>query len=81
MNILALHGLERKLSKPKRAILETYGSVIAPDNNYKSNPNVIHNLYDEYHNQDINAIIGSNMGGFSALYTIRLYPTAMISNK
>jgi hypothetical protein len=68
MNILYLHGLESKLSDPKRAILETYGTVIAPDIDYKSNPNVIQNLYDEYHNQDINTIIGSSMGGFTAYH-------------
>ncbi|MFV8337228.1 YqiA/YcfP family alpha/beta fold hydrolase [Flavobacterium sp. RSP29] len=64
MNILFLHGLESKLSEEKKVILETYGTVIAPDLEYKSNPNVIQNLYDEYKNQDINAIIGSSMGGF-----------------
>jgi len=46
MNILFLHGLESKLSEPKRAILEVYGTVIAPDIDYKSDPNVIQNLYD-----------------------------------
>lgn len=61
MNILYLHGLESKLSVQKRAILEVYGTVIAPDIDYNSNPNVIQNLYEEYHNQDINAI--SSMGG------------------
>ena len=64
MNILFLHGLESKLSDEKRAILETYGTVIAPDLEYNSNPNVIQNLYDEFVNQDINTIIGSSMGGF-----------------
>lgn len=68
MNILFLHGLESKLSEPKRAILESYSKVIAPDIDYKSNPNVMQNLYDEYHNQDINAIIGSSMGGFTAYH-------------
>jgi len=68
MNILFLHGLESKLSPPKRAILEIYGKVITPVIDYKSNPNVIENLYDEYHNQDINAIIGSSMGGFTAYH-------------
>lgn len=70
MNILFLHGLESKLSDPKRAILETYGKVIAPDIDYKSNPNSIQNLYDEYHNQEINVIIGSSMGGFAAYHLV-----------
>jgi predicted esterase YcpF (UPF0227 family) len=68
MNILFLHGLESKLSDPKRAILESYGTVIAPNIDYKSHSNVIQNLYDEYHDQDINAIIGSSMGGFAAYH-------------
>jgi hypothetical protein len=68
MNILFLHGLESKLSDRKRVILETSGKVISPDLEYKSNPNVIQNLYDEYLDQDINAIIGSSMGGFSAYH-------------
>jgi dienelactone hydrolase len=68
MNILFLHGLESKLSDPKRAILETYGTVIAPDLDYKLNPDTIQNLYDEYKNQNINVIIGSSMGGFTAFH-------------
>jgi predicted esterase YcpF (UPF0227 family) len=68
MNILFLHGLESKLSDEKRDILQNYGTVIAPDIDYKSNPNAIQNLYDEYHNQDINVIIGSSMGGFAAYH-------------
>ncbi len=68
MNILFLHGLESKLSDPKRAILEAYGKLIAPDIDYKTNPNAIQNLYDDYHNQDINVIIGSSMGGFAAYH-------------
>jgi predicted esterase YcpF (UPF0227 family) len=68
MNILFLHGLESKLSDPKRTILESFGKVIAPDIAYKSNPNVIQNLYDQYHDQYINAIIGSSIGGFAAYH-------------
>ncbi|MBF2709746.1 YqiA/YcfP family alpha/beta fold hydrolase [Flavobacterium soyangense] len=68
MNILFLHGLESKLSDEKRTILEAYGTVIAPDLEYKSNPDIIQNLYDEYKNQNINAIIGSSMGGFAGFH-------------
>ena len=64
MNILFLHGLESTLSPEKRAILEKYGNVIAPDVAYKSSPDMIKYLYDAYETQDINAIIGSSMGGF-----------------
>lgn len=68
MNILYLHGLESQLSPEKRLILEKYGDVIAPDLDYKSNPNIIQNLYAEFKNQSINAIIGSSMGGFAGYY-------------
>jgi predicted esterase YcpF (UPF0227 family) len=68
MNILFLHGLESKLSDEKRTILETYGTVIAPDLDYKSNPSVIQNLFEEYKVPEINAIIGSSMGGFAAYH-------------
>jgi predicted esterase YcpF (UPF0227 family) len=68
MNILFLHGLESKLSDEKRAILETYGSVTSPDVDYKLNPDAIQNLYDEFKNKNINAIIGSSMGGFAAYH-------------
>ena len=68
MNILFLHGLESKLSDEKRTILETYGTVIAPDLYYKSIPNVLQNLYDEYKNEEINVIIGSSMGGFAGFH-------------
>lgn len=92
MNILYLHGLESKLSDEKKAILKTYGTVIAPDLNYNSNPNTIQNLYDEYKNQEINVIIGSSMGGvqvfiwqmalvFALYYTILPCPTETMSCK
>ena len=68
MNILFLHGLESKLSNGKRKILENYGNVIAPDLDYKANPNIIQNLYDEYQDQNINAIIGSSFGGFTGYH-------------
>lgn len=68
MNILYLHGLESKLSPEKRQILEKFGNIIAPDLDYKSNPNKIQQLIDEYKNGPINAIIGSSMGGFAGYY-------------
>lgn len=72
MNILFLHGLESKLSEPKRAILEKYGQVIAPDLDYKSNPNMIEFLFNTYQNQKIDVIIGSSMGGFAGYYLAQL---------
>jgi esterase/lipase len=68
MNILFLHGLESKLSPAKRVILEKYGTVIAPDLDYNSNPDTIQNLYNEFKNKEINVIVGSSMGGFAGFY-------------
>ena len=46
MNILYLHGLDSNLSIKKKEILEPFGSIIAPDLDYRSNPNMIKTLFD-----------------------------------
>lgn len=68
MNILFLHGLESKLSDEKKAILEKYATIIAPDLDYKLNPNTIEFLYETYKDQNIDAIIGSSMGAFAGYH-------------
>lgn len=68
MNILYLHGLESKLSLPKKEILEKYGTVAAPDMDYFANPKMIEWLINEYQNKEIDVIIGSSMGGFAGYY-------------
>lgn len=68
MNILYLHGLESKLSLQKRESLERYGKVFAPALDYHNNPASIESILLEYSNADINAVIGSSMGGFAAYY-------------
>jgi len=70
MNLLYLHGLESKLSDEKRGILINHAQVIAPDLDYKSNPNIIEFLFETY--QNIDAIIGSSMGGFAGYYLANL---------
>ncbi|MBW4362346.1 YqiA/YcfP family alpha/beta fold hydrolase [Flavobacterium taihuense] len=72
MSTLYLHGLESKLSDEKRTILEIYAPVIAPDLDYKSNPNMIEFLYDTYKNQKIDVIIGSSFGGFVGYHLANL---------
>ena len=64
MTIIYLHGLESKLSDVKRAVLEDFGTVIAPDMDYKSNCEMFHYLMETYKNESIDCIIGSSMGGF-----------------
>jgi predicted esterase YcpF (UPF0227 family) len=72
MNILYLHGLDSNLSNEKKQILEQFGNVIAPDLDYRSNPNMIETLFNEYANQNIDLIIGSSMGGFAGFYLSKL---------
>ncbi|RZL41903.1 MAG: hypothetical protein EOP00_24110 [Pedobacter sp.] len=64
MNILYLHGLESKLSEVKREILLPFGTVFAPDLDYKNNAEIFDWILNSYKNQTFNCIIGSSMGGF-----------------
>ncbi|NRS89318.1 hypothetical protein HNQ02_002244 [Flavobacterium sp. 7E] len=75
MTILYLHGLESKLSPQKKLILEQYGTIIAPDLDYRENPNMVETLYNEYKTQNIDIIIGSSMGGFTGFYLSKLMQT------
>ena len=68
MNILYLHGLDSKLSPEKKAILEKYGKVHAPNLNYYTNPDAIETILEMYADVDINTVIGSSMGGFVAYH-------------
>lgn len=68
MNILYLHGLDSSLSKEKHAILDKYGAVYAPQIDYRKNLKTVETILAYYRDMDINAIIGSSMGGFAAYY-------------
>ena len=68
MNILYLHGLDSKLSDEKKAVLEKFGNVYAPDLNYYEDPDAIETILDYYPDVEINAVIGSSMGGFAGYY-------------
>ena len=68
MNILYLHGLESKLSPEKRAILEQYGKVLAPDLDYHNNPSTIESILKDHSEEKIDAVVGSSMGGFAGYY-------------
>lgn len=68
MTILYLHGLESKLSDAKRAVLEQFATVIAPDLDYKSNPEMFAFVMKTYQNEAVDCIIGSSMGGFMGYY-------------
>lgn len=68
MNILYLHGLESKLSPEKRNLLEKYGEVYAPDVDYYKDPKAIENILKKYAGLDIDAVVGSSMGGFAGYY-------------
>lgn len=81
MNILYLHGLESKLSPIKRAVLENYGTVNAPDMDYKSNSEMYDFILESYKNESIDCIIGSSMGGFMSYYVaLKLNVPALLFN-
>jgi len=68
MTILYLHGLESKLNPAKRAILEQFGTVIAPDLDYHNNPDIFELLLNLIKHEKIDVVIGSSMGGFMSYY-------------
>lgn len=72
MNILYLHGLDSFLSDEKNQILKPFGNVIAPKLDYRSNPNCIETLFNQYFNQNIDVLIGSSMGGFAGFYLSKM---------
>ncbi len=81
MNILYLHGLESKLSDVKRVVLEKFGTVIAPDMDYKSNSEMYDFILETYKNESIDCIIGSSMGGFISYYlAMKLNVPALLFN-
>lgn len=81
MKILYLHGLESKLSPEKREILEKYGEVVAPDVDYYQDPKAIENLLKKYAGLNIDAVVGSSMGGFAGYHiSNRLDRPALLFN-
>ena len=81
MNILYLHGLDSKLSPQKREILEKFGKVFAPDLDYYSNQNAIETIVGMYPDVEINAVIGSSMGGFAGYHVSNiLHRPALLFN-
>lgn len=73
INILYLHGLQPGIQKvpissEKRTILEEYGTVLAPEIDYHTNPNCFEWLENNYKEESIEMIIGTSMGGFMAYY-------------
>ncbi len=68
MTILYLHGLESKLSPAKRSILESFGTVIAPDMDYHNNQNVYDSIIELHAATNFDVVIGSSMGGFMSYY-------------
>ena len=65
MNILYLHGLMSKLSPEKRKVLEKYGSVFAPDIDYKSKHIQPIEILKQFPDTEFNVVIGSSMGGLN----------------
>lgn len=81
MKILYLHGLESRLSPEKREVLEKYGEVVAPDVDYHQDPKAIENLLKKYAGLNIDAVVGSSMGGFAGYHiSNRLDRPALLFN-
>ena len=72
MKLLYLYGLDSSLSEEKKQILEKFGTIVAPDIDYRSNPNIIQTLFEKYKNEKIDVIVGSSLGGFAGFYLSKL---------
>ena len=73
--ILYLHGLDSHLTDEKRKILENHFEVVAPQINYRENITLFQELSEILTtNKDIEAVIGSSMGGCFSYY-LSLYHT------
>lgn len=68
MNILYIYGLDSKLSPDKKTILEKFGNVFTPDVDYYNDRQAIESILFQMKNRNIDAVIGSSMGGFAGYY-------------
>lgn len=66
MNILYLHGLKSKLSTKKRAVLERFGKVHAPNIDYDQGYIRPVGILKEFEDIEFNVVIGSSMGALNA---------------
>lgn len=70
MKVLYLHGLDSSLQSDRRAALERYGEVAAPQLSYRSSPHLLEQLITEY--ATVDALVGSSAGGLVAYYLAQL---------
>ena len=68
MAILYLHGLKSKLSPSKKSVLESFGTVIAPNLNYYNKPNVFEFILQLNVEHHFDVAIGSSVEGFMSYY-------------
>lgn len=68
MNILYIYGLDSKLSPEKKKVLQQYGRVLTPDIDYYTNADSISGILKQMRDENIDAVIGSSMGGFAGFY-------------
>jgi hypothetical protein len=66
MKILYLHGLDSTLQDDRRAVLNPYGEIFAPELDYRSNPQLFSELIAQY--AEVDALIGSSAGGLVVYY-------------
>ena len=58
-----LHGYQGYVTDEKKAFLNQFGDVYAPNIEYDNNPNVLFELYDEFKDQKLDFVSGTSLGG------------------
>jgi uncharacterized protein len=61
---LYIHGLNSSLNEEKRAVLERFTNVIAPQMDYPNQPDAYFDLLKMAKRESFDYIIGSSMGGY-----------------
>ncbi len=63
-----LHGLNSFLNEEKRFLLQKHTEVIAPNMDYRNQPDAYQYIINLAQKEGINLIIGTSMGGFLGYY-------------
>jgi hypothetical protein len=81
LKTLYLHGLNSSLTNEKRAVLESYAEVRAPNLDYFNQPDVYQDLSHLIVTENVEVLIGSSMGGCLAYHlSLHLRRPALVFN-
>lgn len=58
-----LHGYQGYVTQEKKAFLERFGDIYAPNIDYDNNPAILHKLYDNFKDEKIDFVAGTSLGG------------------